>query len=348
MDPCARGRGILRRRPGPELGSIVTRVGAGAMGHRRQKCIGDNGLNLQYPSEAALVLEVAGRTVRFADPASFDFALQPRTRVSLETQLWQAALSREGVANERNNLRRLRRWLGDVLPQRLGAPKDLRPEDLPEGVETLQADEHQWVALLQGLGSGGQALGPFVTIALVRFNEYLVERDASLVRSQRQQFRAGLGLGPILASPLPPAPGSGRGDSLGDTVEAVASALSADETASISYQGAPSGRWRPLARGRPERCSLTAEQALHLNCAGVELALCHVARQHGGESPAAEEIALKPGPNVLGRDPACDVIVPGSHHSVSRMHVLIDDRGNGELVLTDLSRNGTLIEVGTR
>ncbi|HAZ60356.1 MAG TPA: hypothetical protein DCY89_02135 [Gammaproteobacteria bacterium] len=318
------------------------------MGHQGQNCNGDNGLKLQYPSEDALVLEVAGRTVRFTDPASFDFALQPRAKVSLETQLWLAALSPEGVTNERNNLRRLRRWLGDMLPQRLSAPKDLRPEDLPDGVLTLQADEHQWVALLQGLGTDGQGHGPFVTIALVRFNEYLVERDASLVRSQRHQFRAGVPLGPSVTSPLPLACGSGRGDSLGDTAEAVASVFSADETASVSDQGTPSGRWRPLARGRPERCSLSAGQALHLNCAGVPLALCHIARQHGGESLGAEEIALKPGTNVLGRDPACDVIVPGSHHSVSRMHVLIEDHGNGELVLTDLSRNGTSIEVGTR
>jgi hypothetical protein len=296
-----------------------------------------------------LVLELAGRRVRFMDAASFDYALQPRARVSLEAQAWLAGQSGETIEDERRLTRRLRRWLEAELPRRLGEPAAGLPDSLPADALTMLADEHQWGELLEALRKGVNGHGAFATVALVRLGEYLAERDAALARAGR---RSGPAVAAAAAAAVRPAdaPGAEADDPLGATLDGLPASPSASAVPH-RHRGedptAPS-RWAPLPRGRAEGVALPPDRPLNLRCADVVLCLRHSGCGGGADALATQdEFRLKPGANVIGRDPACDVVIHEAGHQVSRMHVLVVDHGNGQLAITDLSRNGTFIERGS-
>jgi hypothetical protein len=339
----------------------------------------------QPEGSTALTLTVAGRTVVFVDLPSFDFALCARTRVSAEAQTWFSALDQGELDGELLWVRRANRQSERLLRERY-AGRDAGIQELLPEHGAFPADEFGWGEIIRQLAQASRTERGFADVALVRFSEYLLAREAMLMTARRQlrsqqrdplQPEVSVGVTSATSShPLDPLlhtedndaglsesllakHGRPTGPEIPPTQTAEPTALagsvidsdSSDAGAARTSRsrgdvgdapprsdrsGLPTPQLQRLPKGKREEVQMDDGQPLVLFCGSTQITLVDNDTFINADSFSHR---LAPGPNVIGRDPACDLVLQG--HQISRMHVVVVSHGNRRYSLTDLSRNGT-------
>lgn len=99
-------------------------------------------------------------------------------------------------------------------------------------------------------------------------------------------------------------------------------------------------RYRRIPYDLPISVTLADQASIGVYLARWKIVL----RRHDRElclQQDSEEFHLRPGKNMVGRAPDCDVVLLRAPLDVSRKHLVVDWRGKGELIIRDVSMKGS-------
>lgn len=259
-----------------------------------------------------LELHLAGMTLRYASARDFEFAIGPRADLpagQLRRVLALDAAQRHASAQR---LRRLERAVIDAL-----AVSSHEPAAAWRKLECLyteaEADIGGWGPLLWALRDA-RPTEQYLQIALVNVLRYLTSTLAALdslagvpAHTRAPAGQAQRETGTSRVSPLPPGSAAAR--------------LPRDRTTLLRV---PEDGMIALVISR-HPCTIYAGPRASFTMRGEE------------PRPLAR------GPNLIGRDSSCDIVLPARYRDVSRRHLLVDLGTTASVALTDLSAHGSYL-----
>lgn len=279
-----------------------------------------------------LHLTVGARTLHFATPEAFEFAVAPRVNLPSGRLSRLMALSPDALAEEAAHARAAQARLVRALERCADDTGGLRQVVGEVGLRAFSGD-HGWRDLMAALLEQPAGMAAYQRVALAAYARYLGERVAQCEILRQARHQAGED-GLVSMSP-----------EVLETREPVhASALIA------SSAGCPPERmerFERLPHGRPVRLRvLPGEDALWLRLAEHHFRLLlgdrpRLVDPQGHELPLSTGAAL-----VIGRHVGCDVVVDAHYTSLSRRHLSLKVDRDAQVVARDLSAHGTFVPRG--
>ncbi len=270
-----------------------------------------------------LRLQLSGQVVSFESVSGFEFALASRTEVPSTKVAELVRLEPEALEREAGSIREVQRQFVEVLSVALDAPGVIGSA-LGEMDAKLFSQDHRWREIMAALKHQEREFEEFKRVALVKYLQYLGSRQDVLQSIYGYKN----------AEPGHPGP------------DAEARSAALRETVIFQLGAHPPGRaasrYARLPRGETVTARLDAAGELEVLLSRHAIAIVHGERPYLRDENG-REYPLEPGRNVVGRQPACDVVVDAGLRDVSRQHVTVVLRGPGLVELTDFSSHGTFV-----
>ena len=290
---------------------------------------------------AALSLDIAGSTVTFGTPGDLEFALSGKTGPSSARIAALVALSDEALLREADRFGEMHRQVAGAL-----AHSDGNPGPAGDFLRALDAsaiaDDNDWRDIILALNRLDTRYETYKQAALVKYLEYLVagrEVVNSIYATRRKNRER--------PAPLVGADRRGAGFS-GPDFRGGASGrqLLVYDIPVLALPDGREKRMNRLPKGEPVEVRIAPHQALDL------LLARHPFRLVAGEpflliDDSGADLRLRPGRNMLGRNPECEVVIDPSYRAVSRRHLLVETGPDDRIRLTDISTLGTFAPLDT-
>ncbi|MCP5150020.1 MAG: FHA domain-containing protein [Ectothiorhodospiraceae bacterium] len=267
-----------------------------------------------------LTLALEGPSLVFPGTAEFEFALAPRTVYPTEKAAALRERSPQELERIAHGVHLVEQRVADVLCHALAAPEHLTR--LFASLEPqLFSHDHDWRAIAVGLQQSSRAADPYRRIVLVKYLQYLAARQQVLRGLHAQRIAAGE---PSCESP------AASPEATALLGPAVARAVDAEGM-------------RRLPRGETVKLRFQEARAITIELADYRFRL-HPGRRFVLADASGERFVLRPGCNLVGRQPDCDVVVNPAYQSVSRRHIIVQPIGEDRVAITDVSAHGTWVE----
>lgn len=281
-------------------------------------------------------LTIGDQLMRFSTVEEFAFSLNGRTalpaqKVSALMKVSPRELKAEAVTIEE-------------LEKRFQALLD-RSEDVTINRAMMRLDptvfsqDHGWRKIIAGLNECGDEYNDFKLVALKKYLQYLNSRKTILNDLYAQkQAQADQDKEPKDHTVF------GSVDKLSATaaLESTMSGPGSDVTQMFRPAPKKAPVTRRLPRGEPVILNLRSGEVIEIRLSKHKLWL----NSTSGLELVDEEgqhYMLTRGRNVIGRDMECDISLNPVLKDVSRKHLIIEDLGDDQLKLTDLSTHGTFV-----
>ncbi|MCP5153504.1 MAG: FHA domain-containing protein [Ectothiorhodospiraceae bacterium] len=277
---------------------------------------------LREDAVAPLQLRVDGEMLVFETPAALDFALRGRVGVPPRKLRVLSSLSDSALIDEIEAIALTANRFEQVLASPLG-----REDAVVHFLEILDlaaiSQDHGWRTIITALRDHGSLDARFGLIALECYAEYLAARRdcLALIHQCRIEQRV-----------------EDFADGPGITDESPRRAtLQVAPLASGQVPG-----FSRLPKGETVEYHLERGQILALLLAGHRVRIEHRGRLVLVDERQAAH-PLRNGRNLVGREPACDVVLPAEFRDISRKHLIIETDGQSMVQLTDISSQGSAI-----
>ena len=274
--------------------------------------------------------------MRFSTPEEFEFSLAGRTSVPSQKISSLMKRSPHELKAEAATIDELEQRLQTMLARIEDASINRAMMSLDPAVFS---HDHDWRGIITGLNECGEEYREFKVIALKMYMQYLHSRKV-LLKDIYAERRAHA----IQDNEGKDTPVAAGGDNLGAT-------SSPDGTLSgtvsdVSLPGSKKRNLEPVIRRLPK-----GEPVVIPILAGedIEIRLSkHKFRLTGNDGlalvdPKGQHYPLARGRNMIGRDTECDISLNPSLKDISRRHLIIENPGDDQLQLTDLSTYGTFV-----
>lgn len=286
-----------------------------------------------------LELEVSGRGLRFDSKTDFEFALASRTEVPAGKIAELMRFDTTQLMEEASSVRQVERQFVEILSQSIQEP-EIIGYLMREMDPKLFSQDHEWRAIMQALSKQPARYNDFKQLALVKYMQYLGARQDVL--KGIYGFKVSVGV-PV----QPPEAGGGaeyRETVIFDVLDSLPAPAPASVPVPVGADSASDAEEELTRIPRGEDIPVDVEP-------GVEMPIIlsrHPFALRLGDTPALVEenghaLTLKPGRNILGRDPDSDVMLHTGYRDVSRTHLIIEVVSETRAHLTDLSSHGTFI-----
>jgi len=280
-----------------------------------------------------LQLELDERTVSFNTPGDFEFCLASRTEVPAAKIAELVRMTPDALRREASKIREVEKRFVEVIAKSIEETGSigylLADMDLK-----LFSQDHAWRSIIAALARQPREFDEFKKIALVKYVQYLASRQdvlKSLYAARREEERE---------------PGEPEGPANPALRQTLIFDLSSPDGVPVADSSAaaptPRASLERLPRGETVTIALAPGEDLRLVLSRHRFTLtrgarCYLADENGGD------YLLRPGRNLVGRQPGNDVVVDSGYRDVSRKHLIIDIGDEHAVRLTDLSAHGTYV-----
>ena len=192
----------------------------------------------------------------------------------------------------------------------------------------MSLKDHSWRSIIAALNEGGDELNPFRRVALVKYMQYLASRQeiVKYLYSEKQSLSQAA---KVMEEK------EDAGDKLSGT-------LILESTLFEPYREGKEDEFERMPKGEIISLKLADGKEVELRLSKHK---CKLSNKHGIVfiDQAGKEFPLNKGRNVIGRDTSSTVKIDPSLRDISRLHLLIENIGNNQLQLTDMSSHGTFM-----
>lgn len=264
-----------------------------------------------FGGHRSLTLVVRGQELRFNSLAEFGYACAGRASLPPERLARIHSMSLDQLRDEHQDIGLLLAKLAEIVAD---SARDLtllqgRLRDIP--ITSISSD-NDWRAIFIALRE--QQVGPeYIQVALGHYLQYLANRQ-QVFRMEAQQGGSGSSAAAINRLSLRLGDSSTRKD----------------------YQRLPKGRAVVLGLTPGEPLELILSRHKCRICVDNHVMFTHFNNQQ--EECENKRIAI-------GREKINDIIIDPSWRDVSRLHLVVENLGNGNIQMTDLSSHGTFLPV---
>lgn len=284
-------------------------------------------------------LELGHQTETFDDAAAFSRFLKERVGVPADAMSQLRGTPRDRLRREFAQTEAVYKMMLQALLRVVenGEPVDVLWRDLDISV---LPDEQQWPAILFAVSSSEALSDAMKRETVERFVEYLRARKALLTQISQNQDdpQAGHGIHPETAEvPLedqPNQPGEGGAPM---AKWPIADRDSDDVTVAARTQ---TRNYRRMERGKPLEFRMEDNESLPVYLSRWKIEIFYAS----GALLLEEEgnkTSLPRGEHHVGRSSSCDAVLRAAPLDVSRKHLRIENLGEGQVRLTDLSTKGS-------
>lgn len=274
-------------------------------------------------------LNVGEQTLRFCSIPDFEFCLTGRTSVPSRKITELVKLSPKKLKNEAVTIKDIEKRFVNILSRSIEDSNSIN-KAMRELDPTIFSHDHNWRDIIAALNEGGDELNPFRRVALVKYMQYLASRQeiVKYLYSEKQK----------------------------NIAESSRAGEEGEETAADKLSGTlilESTLFEPLKEGKGdkfERMPKGEVVSLHIGD-GKEIDIrlskhrCKISNKNGlafvDQNGRAH--ALDKGRNIIGRDTSSSVKIDPALRDISRLHLLVENIGDDNLQLTDMSSHGTYL-----
>lgn len=276
-------------------------------------------------STAPLTLSVDNLTVQFNTIDDIKFALDGKTHLPVSKYDDLRALSLEALRQQAVDIRKVEGRLLQILEfsfsEPLAVDYQLREMDV-----RVFSEDHSWRALIEALNEQGSEYAEFKRVALVKYLQYLANRQELIKRvywNKSRKTQAGVSE---------------------DSDEAIQGVIDTSifDGNELSDQIKNDIVFERLPRGESKDVRLLPgqEMAIRLSVHRFRLVRAdgaYLIDEHGREYP------LKPRRSTVGRSSDNDVVVDAAYRAISRKHLILEFPSKDRVILTDRSSHGTFV-----
>ena len=280
---------------------------------------------------------VIGRkqTMRFVSPEEFEFSLAGRTSVPSQKISALMKHTPHELKAEAATIDELEQRLQTMLVRLEDASINRAMMGLDPAVFS---HDHDWRSIITGLNECGEEYREFKIIALKMYMQYLHSRKVLLKDIYAERRAMAMQGNEVKDTPV------AGGDNLGST-SSPDSALSGT-VSDVSLPARNERNLEPVLRrlpkGEPVVVHILAGENIEIRLSKHKFRLMG----NGGLAlvdPKGQHYPLARGRNMIGRDTECDISLNPSLKDISRRHLIIENPGDNQLKLTDLSTYGTFV-----
>ena len=272
-------------------------------------------------------LTIGEHVLRFCSIPDFEFCLSGRTSVPSKKITELVKLSTSKLKNEAITIKDIEKRFVAILSHSIEEPDSIN-QALRELDTTIFSQDHSWRSIIAALNEGGDELNPFRRVALVKYMQYLASRQeiVKYLYSEKQSLSQAA---KVMEEK------EDAGDKLSGT-------LILESTLFEPYREGKEDEFERMPKGEIISLKLADGKEVELRLSKHK---CKLSNKHGIVfiDQAGKEFPLNKGRNVIGRDTSSTVKIDPSLRDISRLHLLIENIGNNQLQLTDMSSHGTFM-----
>jgi len=274
-----------------------------------------------------LKLNLDRATITFNAVDDLKFALEAKIQLPVSKYDELRALSMEALEKQATDIRKVEVRLLQILDDSFSEPMALDNE-LRELDVRIFSEDHGWRDLIEALNDQDSKFTDFKRVALVKYLQYLANRQDLIKRVYWTKYRKTRG--EPVASQVP-APGDTKDTTIFDAAE-LSGTLDDSETEDL--QRLPRGEAVDirLLPGQEMAIRLSVHPFKFVRADGAYLV-----------DDKGREYSLQPRRSTVGRSAENDVVVDSAYRSVSRKHLIVDFPDRERMVLTDRSSHGTYL-----
>jgi len=274
-----------------------------------------------------LELKIGEQTMRFHSVPEFEFSLNGRTTVPPKKMADLVKCTPEQLRKEAATIKDIEKRFVLILSRSIEDPKSIN-QALRELDTTIFSQDHGWRSIIIALNEGGDELNSFRRVALVKYMQYLSARQETIkyLYSEKQKG----------AAPAEVEEHELSEDKLKETVLLDSTVLVSPEKAGELEELERMPKGEVIAIKLPPGREITIRLSKYR---------CKLSSKNGINfiDQTGKLHPLPKGRNVVGRDPTSTIKLDTSLRDISRMHLVIENLGDNELRLTDLSSHGTYL-----
>lgn len=274
-----------------------------------------------------LKINVDDVTVTFSSIDDLKFALEAKTQLPVSKYDELRALSMDALKKQATDIRQVEARLLQILDNSFAEPMavdyELRDIDI-----RIFSEDHGWRDLIEALNDQGTEFADFKRVALVKYLQYLANRQDLIKRVYWTKHRETQGEPDISNVPAS-----------GDVRETAI--FDANELSGM-IEGKTAENVQRLPRGEAVDVRLLPGQEMTLRLSVHPFKLvradgAYLVDENGREYP------LRPRRSTVGRSTDNDVAVDPGYRAISRKHLIIDFPSKDRVVFTDRSSHGTYL-----
>jgi hypothetical protein len=285
-------------------------------------------LNKLFSKSKPVQLVVGEQTLTFHSIADFEFSMNGRISVPSKKITDLVKQSPQKLRKEASTIKEVEKRFVAILSRSIENPDSIN-RALRELDINIFSQDHNWRNIIAACNKGGDELNPYRRVALVKYMQYLSSRQEIIKYLYSEKQSAANATVPTMETSEEQADRlSGTFILEGPVVESL------NEAKPDEYERLPKGEavTIQLSNGKEigirlskHKCTLSSRNGL----AFID--------QTGKKHP------LNKGKNAIGRDVNSTIKLDSALRDVSRLHLLIETKGDNILQLTDMSSHGTFM-----
>lgn len=275
-----------------------------------------------------LELTVGEQTLSFSSIADFEFCLSGRTSVPSAKITDMVKCPAKKLQTEAHTIKDVEKRFVAILSRSIEDNSSIS-RSLKELDTSIFSQDHNWRNIIAALNEGGDEFNPFRRVALVKYMQYLSSRQDIIkyLYSEKKKMAA--------------EKQENGNDQISE--EQFKDTLIFENT--IFESGSNSikeGEFERMPKGESVYSQLKPNERVIIMLSKHKCEL-----EANGQlffiDQAGRKHVLDKGRNEIGRDAAGTVVIDSGLRDISRLHLVIENLGNNEFQLTDISSHGTYI-----
>lgn len=276
-------------------------------------------------------LNVGEQTLRFCSIPDFEFCLTGRTSVPSKKITELVKLSPKKLKNEAVTIKDIEKRFVNILSRSIEDSNSIN-KALRELDPTIFSQDHGWRNIIAALNEGGDELNPFRRVALVKYMQYLASRQEIVKYLYSEKQRTAV---------------NGNSARAGDDdheqpADKLSGTLILESTLFESFKEGKGDEFERMPKGEVVFVHLGDGKEIDIRLSKHR---CKISNKNSlvflDQSGKAHE--LKMGRNIVGRDTSSTVKIDPALRDISRLHLLVENMGDNNLQLTDMSSHGTYV-----
>jgi len=266
-------------------------------------------------------LKIGEQTLKFNSVADFDFSMTGRTSVPSKKIIEMVKFTTDQLKNEARTIKDIEKRFVSILSKSIEDTESIN-RAMRELDPLIFSQDHSWRQIISALNEGDEDLNPFRRLALVKYMQYLSSRQEIIKYLYSEKKK-------MMHEPA-------------ESVSAEFKDTIILDNTLVEESSEGEGETERMPKGEAVTVTLkpNEEMEIHLSKHKCKLALkdnLQFVDQSG------RTYNLHKGRNVVGRDPASNIVMEPKLRDISRLHLVIENFGDNTVQLTDLSSHGTYI-----
>ena len=271
---------------------------------------------------------VGDRILTFHSVDDFEFSMNGRTSVPSKKITDLVKQSPQKLRKEASTIKEVEKRFVAILSRSIENPDSVN-RALRELDINIFSQDHNWRNIIAACNKGGDELNPYRKVALVKYMQYLSSRQDIIKYLYSEKQTAANSIIPTMET------SEEQSDRLSGTFILEGSIVeSLKEAKPDGYERLPKGEAVTIQLDNGKKVDIKLSK--HKCALSSRNGLIFI-DQSGKKYP------LNKGTNAIGRDVNSTIKLDSALRDVSRLHLLIENRGDNILKLTDMSSHGTFM-----